>query len=88
MAVTPLTELVMAAATLKGVGGHAFQQVCAALRSLEKQAVTELVVADGNELYRVQGKLKILRQLRKHFVECTELRDAYQRRNEHGRPTP
>ena len=88
MAATPLTDIVMAAATLKGAAAHQFQQLCDALRALEAQTITELVAADGNDLYRTQGKLKIVRQLRKHFVECTELRDTYQRRTSDGRTNP
>ena len=87
MATTPLTDIVMAAATLKGVAGLQFQQMCEALRALEAQAITELVAADGNDLYRSQGKFKIVRQLRKHFVECAELRETYQRRTIDGRPS-
>ena len=87
MASSPLTDIALASATLKGVAGHQFQQLCDALRALEAQAITELAAADGNDVYRVQGKFKIVRQLRKHFVECVELRETFIRRSNDGRPS-
>jgi hypothetical protein len=88
MASNPLSDLVMAAATLKGSNPVQFQALCAAFRDCEKQAVVELTAADTvHDMFRAQGKLKTVRQLRKHLVECSELRDTYQRRDSHARPT-
>jgi hypothetical protein len=78
----------MAAASLKGTSPASFQQLCDAFRSCEKQAIAELTLADTvHDMFRAQGKLKTVRQLRKHLVECTELRDTYQRRETNARPT-
>ena len=86
MAANPLADVSMAAAQLKGAAPAFFDQLCAALKAHEVQSILELGAADGNDIYRAQGKLKSVQQLRKHLVECAELRDTYTRRDNNGRP--
>lgn len=85
MATSPLVDATMAAAQLKGIAPVVFQQLCDALKAHEVQAILELGAADGNDIYRAQGKLKAVQQLRKHLVECTELRETYTRRDQNAR---
>ena len=81
----PLADIVMAASALKGIAPNQFQMLCEAFRALEVQAILELGSADGNDVYRAQGKMKFVQQLRKHLTEATELRDTFQRRDQNAR---
>lgn len=85
MANSPLTDLVMAASQLKAAAPQFYAQLIEAMRALEVQSILELGSADGNDIYRAQGKLKSIQQLRKHLIECSELRDTYTRRDQHAR---
>lgn len=85
MATNPLADLVMAAAQLKGAAPQFYSQLCESLRVYEVQSILELGSADGNDVYRAQGKLKTVQQLRKHLSECTELRETFTRRDTHAR---
>jgi hypothetical protein len=88
MATSPLVDLVMAAANLKAAAPQFYVQMCEALRAYEVQAIAEILASDvPHELFRVQGKIKTVQQLRKHLNECTELRDTYTRREVNGRPS-
>lgn len=87
MANNPLSDIVMAAALLKSAAPQFHRQLCEAMRVYEVQSILELGSADGNDVYRAQGKLKTVQQLRKHLSECTELRETYNRRDANARPT-
>ena len=75
----PLTDVVMAAALLKGGQPIHFSQLIDALRSYEAQAIVALIAADGNDIYRAQGKVRSVQELRKHLVECSEMRARFQK---------
>jgi hypothetical protein len=78
----PLTEIVMAAANLKAAAPQHFAALVDAIRAYEKQAIVDMVSGDQpHEIFRAQGGVKIISALRKQLVECTELRDQYQRRS-------
>ena len=84
---TPLADIVMAASALKGIAPNQFQMLCEAFRAYEVQAIAELAVGDEpRDVFRAQGKMKTVQQLRKHLYECTELRDTFQRRDSNARP--
>lgn len=77
----PLTDIVMAAAQLKGMAPNQYSALMTALRAYEAQTIAEMISGDQpHEIFRAQGGVKILSTLRKHLVECTELRDTYQQR--------
>jgi hypothetical protein len=87
MASNPLTELALAAANLKAVSPSYFNDLLSALRTYEVQAIAEILASDEPpDLFRAQGKVKTVQQIRKHLIECTELRETYQRREANGRP--
>jgi len=75
----------MAASQMKAAAPNHFQTLCEAFRAYEVQTILELGAADGNDIYRAQGKLKTVQQLRKHLYECYELRDTYTRRDQNAR---
>lgn len=85
MAANPLTDVVMAASLIKATMPQQFKELCDAVRAMEANSLAELASAEGNEVFRAQGAFKIIRSLRKHLVECIELRATYQRRDTHGR---
>lgn len=86
--IPPLTEIVMAAAQLKGAAPNQYQALVNAIRAYEAATIAEMVSGDQpHEIFRSQGGVKILAQLRKHLVECSELRDTYQQRTTNG-PSP
>jgi hypothetical protein len=85
MAVSPHTDVVMAAASLKATAPEAFKSFCDTLRSYEGQSIVEMIGADGNDLFRAQGKTKTIQELRKHIVECYELKDKFIRRDSNAR---
>jgi hypothetical protein len=77
----PLTNIVMAAADLKAVAPQMFGKLVDALRTYEAQAIVEAVNGDEpREIFRAQGKVKVIKSLRKHLQECSELRATYERR--------
>ena len=84
----PLSDIVMASTALKGIAPNQFQRLCEAFRAYEVQTILELGSADGNDVYRAQGKLKSVQQLRKHLYECTELRSTFERRENNARNAP
>ena len=87
MSENPLTELVMVAANLKGAAPQFFAQLVEAIRLLEVQSITEMVAADrSEELFRQQGRVKTIQQIRRHLQECQQLRDQYTRRSTNARP--
>ena len=87
MSNTPLTDLVMAAAQLKAAAPDYYSQMCDALRAYEVQAITEMVAADEtHDLFRAQGKVRSVQQLRKHLTDSTQMRDTFTRRDANARP--
>ena len=85
----PLIDIVMAATALKSVAPNHFQMLCDAFRAYEVQAITEMLAGDApHDMFRAQGKVKTVQQVRKHLVECSELRDTYTRRDQNARPSP
>lgn len=81
----PLTEIVMAAADLKAAAPNQFLALVNAVRAYEATTITEMISGDQpHEIFRSQGGVKILTQLRKHLAECTELRAQYQQRTNNG----
>lgn len=77
----PLTDIVMIASLIKATMPQQFRELCDAMRALETKSLTELASADrDSEMFRAQGSFKMVRQLRKHLVECSELRETYTRR--------
>jgi hypothetical protein len=89
MASNPLFDIVMAAAQLKAAAPQFYGQLCDALRAYEVQAIAEILAADvPHEMFRAQGKIKTVQQLRKHLNEATELRETYTRRDANARPQP
>lgn len=86
MAANPLVDIVMAAALVKATQPQQYKELCDAVRALEGQAIVEMASADApHDMARAQGKWKFIQQLRKHLVECTELRDTYTRRDNNAR---
>ena len=89
MATNPLVDIVMAASHLKAAAPNFYQALCDAMRAFEVQAITEILASDTpHEMFRAQGKIKTVQQLRKHLNECNELRDTYARRDANARPNP
>jgi hypothetical protein len=87
MANSPLVDVVMSAALLKAAAPVAFDQLCNAIRAYEVQAIGEMLAGDApHDMFRAQGKIKTVQQLRKHLTECSELRDTYARRDSNARP--
>lgn len=85
MATNPLTDIVMATALIKATMPQQYQELCSALRALEAQAIAELASTTGRKgIYKAQGKHQFVQQLRKHVVECAELRETFTRRNANG----
>lgn len=81
----PLTEIVMAAAQLKAAAPNQYLALVTAIRAYEAQTIAEMISGEQpHEIFRAQGGVKILSSLRKNLVECTELRDTYQKRTNHG----
>jgi len=79
----------MAAAQLKAAAPSFYQALCDAMRAYEVQAIAEILASDvPHEMFRAQGKIKTVQQLRKHLNECTELRETYTRRDANARPNP
>ena len=88
MAANPLVDIVMAAAQLKAAAPQFYVQLCDALRSYEVQGITEMLASDvPHEMFRAQGKIKTIQQLRKHLNECTEMRETFTRRDANARST-
>jgi hypothetical protein len=86
MAGNPLVDVVMAAALMKATQPQHFKSFCDAVRAIEVQSIAELASADApNDMFRAQGKMKFVQQLRKHLTECAELRDTYTRRDHNAR---
>jgi len=86
---TPLVDLVMAATALKGIAPNQFQMLCEAFRAYEVQAIAEMLSGDApHDLFRAQGKVKTVQQLRKHLYECTEMRGTFERRDTNARHAP
>ena len=77
----PLTDVVMAAALLKAQQPQQYAFLMDALRAYEAQAIVQLIAADGNDIYRAQGKVRSVQELRKHLVESSELRTRFQKEN-------
>jgi hypothetical protein len=89
MAANPLVDIVMAGSLIKATMPQQYKELCDAVRALEGQAIVEMASADAaHDMARAQGKWKFIQQLRKHLIECNELRDTYVRRDTHGRSNP
>lgn len=73
----PLPEIVMAAALLKAGQPQHFGMLVDALRAYEAQAIVALIAADDNDIYRAQGKVRAIQELRKHVMESSELRARF-----------
>lgn len=77
----PLMDLIMVACDLRATNPTIFQRLVSAVRSLEVQAIADMVSSDQpHEVFRSQGGVKTIQRLRKHIAECAELRDQYERR--------
>jgi hypothetical protein len=88
MPANPLVDIVMSATQLKAAAPVAFDQLCNAIRAYEIQAITEMISGDApHDMFRAQGKVKTVQQLRKHIADCFELRDTYTRRDSNARPS-
>lgn len=84
----PLVDLVMVAATLKGASPAMFQSLVAAIKTIEAKTIVEMISADDPyDVIRSQGKVRAIQEIRKNVAEAAELRDIYQRREQHGRST-
>lgn len=89
MAANPLVDIVMAGSLIKATMPQQFRELCDAVRALEAQAIVEMASADAaHDMARAQGKWKFIQQLRKHLIECNELRDTYTRRDQNARSHP
>jgi len=89
MAANPLVDIVMTASLIKATMPQQFRELCDAVRVLEVQAVTEMALAEApHDMARAQGKWKFIQQLRKHLVECHELRETFTRRDQNARSHP
>lgn len=89
MAANPLVDVVMAGSLIKATLPQQYRELCDAVRALEGQAIVEMASADAaHDMARAQGKWKFIQQLRKHLVECNELRDTYTRRDKNARSHP
>jgi hypothetical protein len=85
----PLSDIVMAASALKGVAPNHFQMLCDAFRAYEVQAIAEMLAGDTpHDVFRAQGKVKTVQQLRKHLTDSAELRDTYTKRETNARSSP
>jgi hypothetical protein len=83
-----LTELVLASCELRARAPEAFKTFCDALRAYETNAIVESLAGDeSKDLFRSQGKVKTIQELRKHIANCAELRDSYVRRDGNARPS-
>lgn len=81
----PLVDITLVAAVLKATAPTQFKALCDALLAFEQQASGELAAADTtHDIFRAQGKLKLVQQLHKHLSQCAELREGYQRREKNG----
>lgn len=88
MAVNPLVDIVMASTLIKAQMPQQFQMLCEALRAYEIKAIGEVLAADAtHDVFRAQGKVKSVQELRRHIVECVEMRNTFTRRDNHGHPT-
>lgn len=85
----PISDIVMAACAIKQVAPQPFQMLCDAFRAYEVQAIAEMLAGDApHDMFRAQGKVKTVQQLRKHLNDCFELRDTFQRRDGNARHPP
>lgn len=81
MSKNPMTDIVLAAATLKSMAPQQYAQFVEAIRTYEKATIIDMVSSEQpHMIFRAQGGVKILSNLRKHLRDCTELRATYQRR--------
>ena len=82
---TPLVDITLAAAALKAGAPQPFKDICEGVKALEQQISGELLAADTiHDMYRAQGKMKLVQLLHKHLSQCNELREGYQRREKNG----
>jgi hypothetical protein len=89
MTSNPLAEIVLAACQMKAMHPQEFQRMVDAFRALEITAISELLAGDApHDMFRAQGRVKTVQQVRKHLQECNELRDKYTRRDQNARPNP
>lgn len=81
MAKQPLTDIVIAAANLKAVAPQMFDKLVDAVRSYEATLIVTALEGDEvRDVFRAQGGVKIIKQLRKTMQQCSELRSTYERR--------
>ncbi len=81
----PLVDIAFHASVIKATAPAPFKLLCEALLALEQQTHSELAAADTtHDIFRAQGKLKLIQQLYKQLSQCAELRDGYQRREKNG----
>lgn len=86
MAKNPVTDVVMAAAQLKSAAPQQFTALVEAIRAHEKALIVDMVSSEQpTEIFRAQGGVKIMRQLRQNMQNCTELRAQYERREPNAR---
>lgn len=76
-----MTDIVMAAASLKASAPQHYAALVDAIRAYEVATIADMVSSENpHDVFRAQGGVKILSALRKHLQECSELRATYQRR--------
>jgi hypothetical protein len=81
MSKNPLTDIVMAAAQLKAAAPQQFAALMEAVRAYEVATIADLVSSENpHDVFRAQGGVKLLQQLRRHMVESQEMRAKYERR--------
>jgi hypothetical protein len=81
MSRNPLTEIVMAAAQLKAAAPQQFGQLMEAIRAYEVATIADMVSSENpHDVFRAQGGVKLVQQLRRHMQESTEMRAKYERR--------
>lgn len=81
MSKNPLTDIVMAAAPLKAAAPQQFAALVEAVRAYEIATIADMVSSENpHDVFRCQGGVKLVQQLRRHLQECSELRATYQRR--------
>lgn len=89
MSERPLVDLVLTAVKLKAASPETYAELVECFRSIEKKAIAELLAGDQpHEIFRGQGVVKKIQEIRRHLQNCSQLRDTYVRRQDNARPNP
>jgi len=70
----------MAAASLKIIAPEQYDRLVEALKQLEEQTKSNLIAANADTIFHLQGQASVVTQLRKRFEDCLEQRSKYQNR--------